>query len=351
LVGKIGRTRTLYLSDAIRTFVLIVLFGVLYISPEANWFLPLSIGSGACSFLYSQSFIALESSFPQTVEKSDLHQAQALLQASEQGASFLGPLAAGLMSASIAKEFLIPMAAILFGLASLNTFILRNRLQILEPKVTQVGVTVISWYSKAREGFAIVLRETQLISMVVVALFLNLLIGGTMALNPGIVKGLFKVSDSVFGTLNGAVGLLSISALILVPVITRKISLQSLVRVSLASIYLFSAALSLLGNFWSHLASFAGIIAATMLFNVYMRTTRAKLVTSEQLPSVIASMVFLNQLAMPISGFVVSVLGTHHSAPSILRIILAISLSGMASGIYMLVRAERRSEGFIYVAN
>jgi MFS family permease len=341
-VAAIGRARVLVLADALRASLLLALFFLLQRTHESEWFLPLSLGSGICSFIYAHSFIALESVLPQTVGKENLHRGQATIQASEQASVLLGALCAGLASDAMGKKYLILIAALMFSASFVNVSSIRRALIQNENSAgNRTAKLNSSWLDRALQGFRIVLRDSVLSSMVIVALFLNLLVGSTLAINPALAKNVFKVSDSIFSLLNGTVGVLSICALVLVPSVTKKVELRILSRISLVSICLFALLLTTVASFPIHVVGFGGVLAATMLYNVYMRTTRARRVDAGALPNVIASMVFLNQLAMPISGLLVAFLGSSQTPSEILRLMIFTSLIGMVLGIWLLIRSER----------
>lgn len=346
IVSKVGRMKTLIFADLFRAIALAITFLLIQRLSPQSWFWPLALGSATCSFLYAQSFIALESALPQVMKRSEIYKGQSFLQISEQSSLLLAPLVAGFISTHFSMEVLIIMAAFLFFIACINTYNLKIYIHFEDNDklVEKDGV----WISKALTGFRAMSKHPKLVAMVIVALFINLMIGTIFTLNPAIAVGMFGVSDQNYGLLNAFVGLSGIGILLLIPFLKSTTSLENIAKVALLMLIAFAIMVSLTINFHTHLIGFGGLLASTMIFNVYMRTTRANLIDSTDLPRVIATMVFLNQLAMPASGLIVSKLGTFLNPEMILRILILIGTVGVGVGFFILCFSLRRDWRFGY---
>ena len=295
-----GSRRVYLTADAVRAILCLVGF-ILIHHFYSHAFIIVSILMGICAFFYAQAFIAQEATIPTLVSQSELHKAQSAVQTIEQGTMILGPFFGSLLTLILPIQDLLIVISAIFatgfaGMCYLKQFSTNPAHQLHQHHVMK----------NMLQGAKVLLEHEKLIWLCIVTIVLNLVWGMALSTGAAFVTGIFQKSEASFGFLQGFSGFLSIVLLVLSPKFIQKTSINILGFLS----YLFMITGGLLvafsKSYWLFGVGYALIMAMDGVFNIYIRTERAKIIPTKDLGKTIGLIVLVNQLSLPISGLLVT---------------------------------------------
>ena len=257
-----------------------------------------------CAFFYAQAFIALEATVSLVIAVEEMPKTQSVLQAINQGSMIGGPMLAALAVVWMEPVCLLSIAAVLFGLSATLVYSLRTPLQAAFERVQrQPARNVLADFQVAA---GMLWEQPVLVKLIGLSMLVNLIIGLSLATGAALTVSRFGQSNTHFGALQVAVGVLSLASFFTLPWLTRRVSVFSLGR---GAYYVMAAGgivIGLAAGFPVFVTGFALACGLSGIFNVYIRTERVQWLPREHMGKAISLIVLLNQLSLPLSGLLVS---------------------------------------------
>jgi MFS family permease len=297
--------RTLYLlTDGLRASVCTIAFLLLGSFPGST-VVVLGGMVGILGLLSAQSFIALEASLPRYLEARLLPMAQSLIQGSEQSSQIVGPVLAALVASIADKQLLLVVAGLGFGFSFLNVLLMGERLDAprhLEDRQTKP----LTLLPGLRLGWSVLRTTRGVLSLIGLTMLVNGMVGVTLASSAAITTATFHKPDSYFGvlyTIGGGVGVASFVAL---PHLLKRISLELLALVAYGCMCLGAVMTGVASTYAVFAVGLGALLGTVGIFNVFIRTERARRIPAAHLGKCVGLIVFLNQLSLPLSGLAVA---------------------------------------------
>lgn len=268
-----------------------------------EWMIYLVMFISGCirAFLAPASFSLL----PLLVAREDISQAVTWSSTSWMLGSVLGPLAGGLLMASIGVHYTIIIAACCMGIASLSILFVKRK-----PVAYTKDIGLIKGLS---QGFRFVFRSEIILAVLSLDLF-AVLFGGAEALLPVFSKEILEVGEVGYGWLRSAHGIGSICLLFLLAYLPLKTNIGYKLFASVAGFGLCILLFGISGNVYLSfgLLFFGGMFDGV---SVVIRHSILQLKTPEELKGRVSSinMMFIsssNELGAFESGLAARMLGT-----------------------------------------
>jgi MFS family permease len=268
-----------------------------------EWMIYLVMFVSGCirAFLAPASFSLL----PLLVARADISQAVTWSSTSWMLGSVLGPLAGGLLMATIGVHYTIIVAACCMGIASLSILFVKRK-----PVAYTKDIGLIKGLS---QGFRFVFRSEIILAVLSLDLF-AVLFGGAEALLPVFSKEILEVGEVGYGWLRSAHGIGSICLLFLLAYLPLKTNIGYKLFASVAGFGLCILLFGISGNVYLSfgLLFFGGMFDGV---SVVIRHSILQLKTPEELKGRVSSinMMFIsssNELGAFESGLAARMLGT-----------------------------------------
>jgi MFS family permease len=293
-----------YLLNAILTIYITSTFFQHQVGMKTvEWMIYLVMFVSGCirAFLAPASFSLL----PLLVARADISQAVTWSSTSWMLGSVLGPLAGGLLMASIGVHYTIIIAACCMGIASLSILFVKRK-----PVAYTKDIGLIKGLS---QGFRFVFRSEIILAVLSLDLF-AVLFGGAEALLPVFSKEILEVGEVGYGWLRSAHGIGSICLLFLLAYLPLKTNIGYKLFASVAGFGLCILLFGISGNVYLSfgLLFFGGMFDGV---SVVIRHSILQLKTPEELKGRVSSinMMFIsssNELGAFESGLAARMLGT-----------------------------------------
>lgn len=336
LADQLGSRKIFLLADSFRAVACVLGFGWIVVAGQENLFLVLSLMSAAVAFFYAQGFIALEASLPRVFPVGDLPKVQSWLQGIEQVSSIGGPLVSSFLVLWVKSENLILIAALLFSIS----FLANLGLPSLSSSVSPQAKKSISADFKVAWGH--IMRLPGLKILIAYTVLVNLMYGLARAISAPMTAGTFGLSDHYYGVLIASSGGVTLLFLSFVPWLVKKVSFRwyGFGAFALLAVSSFASAIPYFPVF---ALSFAVLHGADALFNVYIRTQRAKVIPREDMGKTIGFIVCLNQLSVPMSGLWMALWPKDYGSHGLILLVSAMAV-GLSALIWFLSSGRSKSE-------
>jgi MFS family permease len=256
-----------------------------------------------CAFLYAQAFIALESTVPRLVPKKDLAKAQSLLQMINDGSGVFGPALGGALLIWIEPAQLLWVSGAVFAVSAGGLIMLRG---LGGPATGRAATPRRSVLHDLRAGVRGLTAKPVLLSLVGLAMVVNLMVGLALATGAALTVGHFQEGNGAFATLQITVGALSIAAFLLMPWLLCRVTVYRIGAMSFAVIIAGGMLIGLAGFYPVYVLGYGVCIGLCGLFNVFIRVERLHWIAAEERGRVISLIVLLNQSTLPLAGLLVA---------------------------------------------
>ncbi|MFC4375377.1 MFS transporter [Nocardia halotolerans] len=270
-----------------------------------SWTTAALMTGGAClSLCMAPIRMSVEKMVPQLARKNRVATMQSLVQNMELLAMAMGPAAAALAAVYLGKVWLLWVAAAVFAISAACWLPLpRGAVQVVvdgsaRKVVRELGV-----------GWQLLARNRPVLLLGILNFAINLSVAALLAANVVLVTGVFQASESAYGLLNTAVGVMGLLNLLMIPILVRRFGIGML---AVTGFTLLCGALLLVGTasaFPVYAAGFVAVITGVAVYNVYNRTQRLKVIPHEHLGKVMGPFYLLNLLSYPIAGVLVASFG------------------------------------------
>ncbi len=294
--------RNLYrFSDLGRMILILGSYLAIHVFPSSSFWL-LS-GMMACmSILNSLAFIGMEATLPRQLPAEDMPKAQSWLQGVDQLSQVLGPALAGAAAAFFELRSVIASGAVFFGVSFLNSLSL-PKADFTPPAPKSFQAIVVESYTR---GFTILFQKKMLLQLCALTWLVNLIYGTILVVAPAIVTQRLMQPEHAFGLMQTAAGIACIMAFMAAPELVRRIGLHGVGLMAFAGMVLGAWIGSLAGNILVFGLGLSTLFAFDGMFNVYIRSLRARIIPKEDFGKVTGVIILVNNFSLPISGFVVS---------------------------------------------
>src|SRR3990167_2696141 len=344
LTDQFGGRRIYLFADFIRAMMCILGFILINLLPHFTFYIA-SLLMGGCAFFYAQAFIAQESTIPTMVASTDLHKAQSMIQTLEQTTLVVGPFVASVLSYYLPIADLLLVTSIVFimgfvGMSLLKNFSVTNQQKKIRQHVLQDMCM----------GAHIIFHNKKLIWLSVLTVIVNLIWGLALATDAAMVTGYFSKTTLDFGFIQTLCGILSITVLLLTPIIINRMSINFIGILSYGLIIAGGIAISLSSHYWIFGIGYLLIISMDGVFNIYIRTERAKIIPKEHLGKTIGLIVLINQLSIPLSGLLVANFSSNFGVKNLYLIVSLLAGLFLILHLYQ-VYFKSRSSNMVVVRN
>ena len=260
----------------------------------------LVLASVVCGVLTTQGVMAREVILPQAFGEYRFEKVLAYAQTADQLGAVLGPVLAALLMAHLHWAVALGVTAAGFIGADLALGYWRRRTLSqsriwLRPGQAGQGILrsmVTAWGHVA--------RLPALRRLVVQAAGVNRVVGGTLASSAALVLGRHGQSASFYGGLQatGAV----VTVLVLLCIAHRQVAPWRLGSLGFAAMVVGGALMGLGRGIWPYAAGYLLVIGFDKMFNIYLRSSRQRVIPVADYGKTTGVMAMLNNLSQPIAG-------------------------------------------------
>lgn len=333
LSDMMGGRKIYLIADSTRALICLVVFFAVLTMPQFI-FIEISILMAISAFFYAQGFIALESTIPQIVHRENLAHAQSMIQGVEQTSAVLGPAIAATIVAILPSEYVLLCTSIVFCFS----FISISFINWLPTTLSKRKISVKQVFSDMKFGINIIWRTGNLRYLVGFTFAINLVWGLALASSAAIVTGIFNQSATTYGVLQTTSGVLSVCCFFLIPIIIRYLSIYKIGAFAYAAMILGGLLAGVSKVYLGFFIGYLLIMVCDGLYNIYVRTNRARIIPKEHLGKTIGVIVLINQVSLPLAGLLIA---TFAKYPGVQGIFLIISLCLIPLLIIFLVKHKQ----------
>jgi MFS family permease len=200
IADRVNKRTILFWSDFTRALLIGILIVLIFRNTAAIW--HLLVLSGLFGISDAFSYPAMQSLIPTLLEDDQLQRGNSFIQMTTQISPILGPALGGTLIALLGFKGVFSVACVLLLLASLSVLFIRVKQEEQEDTVKHTPL------SDLKEGFQYARKNELIISVVVMALFLNFFFSGPIAIGmPVIVKDVFDGSAVSLATIQTSMGI------------------------------------------------------------------------------------------------------------------------------------------------
>ena len=335
LCDRFSPVRILHISQVYRALACVVAMALYGLFDGIHWLVMLS---ALCGVLTTQGIMAREVVMPHIFGQYTYAKTLSYSQIADQGGLVLGPLVAALMLEVWAWPWVVLGVAALFVLADLAMLIWqRNTTVDLHIHEQQPG----NWLQPLRTAFGHILNRVELKRIIVLAVGVNLMVGVTLATSAAMVTGHYAAGKDTYALLQAAGALVTIAILFYLAHSSLKLKVLGGLSYSMITVGALITALS--PGVWAYTVGFLLLTGFDKMFNVYLRSTRQRVIPVQDFGKTVGVMTLLNNLAQPLAGLMIAVLAAPLGTPTVILLLTGITaLIGVAvaSGWHATVKAE-----------
>ncbi|KAF1030804.1 MAG: hypothetical protein GAK37_01091 [Pseudomonas sp.] len=335
LCDRYPPVRILTISQVCRALACVAAMALYAVFGGVYWIVALS---AVCGVLTTQGIMAREVLLPHIFEQYSYARTLSYSQIADQTGLVLGPLLAAVILQFLAWHWVVLGIAGLFMLADTALrFWQRNSQVALRTFEQQPGL----WLQPLRVAFGHIRRLPQLRRIITLAVGVNLIIGVTLATSAALVTGQFAAGQEAYALLQTAGAVVTIVILFYLARATLSLKVLGGLSYSMITLGAFITALS--PGVWAYTCGFLLVTGFDKMFNVYMRSTRQRVIPPEDFGKTVGVITLLNNLAQPLAGLLVAVLAAPFGTQTVILLLAGITLLiglGVASGWHATVKAE-----------
>jgi hypothetical protein len=169
----------------------------------------------------------------------------------------------------------------------------------------------------------------------------NLMIGVTLATSAAMVTGQYGAGKDTYALLQAAGALVTIGILFYLARATLPLKVMGGLSYAMIGVGALITALS--PNVWAYTVGFLLVTGFDKMFNVYLRSTRQRVIPVQDFGKTVGVITLLNNLSQPLAGLLVAVLATPLGTQTVILLLVGFTaLLGVAvaSGWHATVKAE-----------
>ncbi|UEH06132.1 MFS transporter [Pseudomonas sp. HN8-3] len=335
LCDRFSPVRILHISQVYRALACVVAVALYGLFDGIHWLVMLS---ALCGVLTTQGIMAREVVMPHVFQHYTYAKTLSYSQIADQSGLVLGPLLAALMLQVWAWPWVVLAIAALFVLADLAMLIWqRNTTVSLQSHGQHPGI----WLQPLRTAFGHIRNLVELKRIIILAVGVNLIIGVTLATSAAMVTGQYAADKDAYALLQAAGALVTIGILFYLARSSLPLKVMGGLSYSMIAVGALITAVS--PGVWAYAVGFLLVTGFDKMFNVYLRSTRQKVIPVQDFGKTVGVITLLNNLPQPLAGLMIAglaaPLGTH-TVILLLAGITALIGVAVASGWHATVKAE-----------
>jgi MFS family permease len=335
LCDRVSPLRLMRVSQTVRA---LVCFGGMLgyaLVGGIGWLIALS---AICGVLTSQGLVAREVMLPQIFSTQQFQRVLAWSQLADQSGFVLGPMLAASLLGLWRWEWVVAATGVLFLLAD-GTLLLWQRASGF------TGAQTASSPKGLWMPLRIALRHVALLpglkQVVLLAAAENLVIGVTLATSAAMVTGFHAQSNRDYALLQTAGAIATV--LILLSIARAAWPARTLGLVAFVSICAGGVIAGASAAPWGYALGFLLIVGFDKMFNVYIRSTRQRIIPPQDYGKTTGVVILLNNLTQPLAGLLVTLFpGRTQTGPLIVALSLAMGGIGAAVSLGAVLERRRR---------
>ncbi|WP_447892746.1 MFS transporter [Pseudomonas marginalis] len=335
LCDKYSPVRILHISQVYRALACVMAVALYGMFDGIYWLVLLS---ALCGVLTTQGIMAREVLMPHVFQQYSYAKTLSYSQIADQSGLVLGPLVAALMLEVWAWHWVVLGIAGLFVLADLAMLAWQRKTTAsLETHRQHRDI----WLQPLRIAFGHIRNLADLKRIITLAVGVNLIIGVTLATSAAMVTGLYAADKDTYALLQAAGAGVTIAILFYLARAT--LPLKVLGGLSYSMIGAGALVMAVSPSLWAYTLGFLLVTGFDKMFNVYLRSTRQRVIPVQDFGKTVGVITLLNNLAQPLAGLVIAVLAAPLGTQTVILLLTGISaLIGVAvaSGWHATVKAE-----------
>lgn len=335
LCDRFSPVRILHISQVYRALACVVAVALYGLFEGIYW---LVILSALCGVLTTQGIMAREVVMPHIFQYYTYAKTLSYSQIADQSGLVLGPLLAALMLEVWAWPWVVLGVAALFVLADLAMLTWqRNTTANLQIHEQHPGI----WLQPLRTAFGHIRSRVELKRIITLAVGVNLIVGVTLATSAAMVTGHYAADKDAYALLQAAGALVTI--VILFYLARSALPLKVMGGLSYSMIAVGALITAISPGVWTYAVGFLLVTGFDKMFNVYLRSTRQRVIPVQDFGKTVGVITLLNNLAQPLAGLMIAVLAAPLGMRTVILLLAGITaLLGVAvaSGWHATVKAE-----------
>ncbi|MDQ0740162.1 MFS transporter [Pseudomonas sp. W4I3] len=336
LCDKFAPVRILHISQVYRALACGVAVALHGLFDGIHW---LVILSALCGVLTTQGIMAREVLMPHIFQHYTYARTLSYSQIADQSGLVLGPLMAALMLQVWAWPWVVLGIAALFVLADLAMRVWQRTTTVnLQPPAQQhTGI----WLQPLRIAFGHIGNLVELKRIITLAIGVNLIVGVTLATSAAMVTGQYAAHNNAYALLQATGALVTV--VILFYLARSTLALKVLGGLSYSMIAVGALITAISPNVWAYAVGFLLVSGFDKMFNVYLRSTRQRVIPVQDFGKTVGVITLLNNLAQPLAGLMIAVLAAPFGTQTVILWLTAITVLigvAVASGWHATVKAE-----------
>ncbi|KJZ51215.1 MFS transporter [Pseudomonas marginalis] len=327
--------RILHISQVYRALACVLAVALYGVFDGIYWVVLLS---AVCGVLTTQGIMAREVLMPHIFAQYSYAKTLSYSQIADQSGLVLGPLVAALMLEVWAWHWVVLGVAGLFLLADLA-------MRVWQRSSTASLATFEQhrdiWLRPLKIAFGHIRRLPELKRVITLAVGVNLIIGVTLATSAAMVTGQFAAGKDAYALLQAAGALVTIG--ILFYLARAGLPLKVLGGLSYSMIGVGAVIMAISPDVGLYVVGFLLVTGFDKMFNVYLRSTRQRVIPVQDFGKTVGVITLLNNLPQPLAGLAVALLAAPLGTQTVILLLAAITaLIGVAvaSGWHATVKAE-----------
>lgn len=337
LCDKYPAVRILHISQVFRALACVVAVLLYGMFDGIYWIVMLS---ALCGVLTTQGIMAREVLLPHVFKHYSYAKTLSYSQIADQAGLVLGPLVAALMLEIWAWHWVVLGIAGLFLLADLAMRIWqRNTTVNLQTFEQHKDI----WLQPLRIAFRHIRDLPELKKIIALAVGVNLIIGVTLATSAALVIGQYAAGKDAYAGLQAAGAVVTIA--ILFYLARASLPLKVLGGLSYSMIAAGALVTAISPNIWVYTVGFLLVNGFDKMFNVYIRSTRQRVIPVQDFGKTVGVLTLLNNLSQPLAGLLIALLAAPLGTQTVILILAGITaliggLVYVVSGRHAAVKAE-----------
>lgn len=335
LCDKFSPVRILHISQVYRALACVVAVALYGLFDGIHW---LVILSALCGVLTTQGIMAREVVMPHIFQHYTYAKTLSYSQIADQSGLVLGPLMAALLLEVWAWPWVVMGVAALFVLADLAMLIWQRNTRVnLHIHAQQPGI----WLQPLRTAFGHIRDRVELRRIITLAVGVNLIIGVTLATSAAMVTGQYAADKDAYALLQAAGAAVTIGILFYLARASMPLKVMGGLSYTMIAVGALITAIS--PGLWAYAVGFLLVTGFDKMFNVYLRSTRQRVIPVQDFGKTVGVITLLNNLAQPLAGLVIAVLVAPLGTQTVILLLAGITaLIGVAvaSGWHATVKAE-----------
>ena len=335
LCDKFSPVRILHISQVYRALACVVAVALYGLFDGIHW---LVILSALCGVLTTQGIMAREVLMPHIFQHYTYAKTLSYSQIADQSGLVLGPLMAALLLEVWAWPWVVMGVAALFVLADLAMLIWqRNTTVDLQTHAQHPGI----WLQPLRTAFGHIRDRVELRRIITLAVGVNLIIGVTLATSAAMVTGQYAADKDAYALLQAAGAVVTIGILFYLARSSMPLKVMGGLSYTMIAVGALITAVS--PGVWAYAVGFLLVTGFDKMFNVYLRSTRQRVIPVQDFGKTVGVITLLNNLAQPLAGLMIAVLAAPLGMQTVILLLAGITaLIGVAvaSGWHATVKAE-----------